>query len=106
MDAVEQTENAINSNAVKLHVFEPSGRELWTIVGRHDEHWIDPELNFCSCKDYYYKTLSELKECYHLTNLKQARENKSFALIKFHDTEYDIFMTALISDSANKVLCG
>jgi predicted nucleic acid-binding Zn finger protein len=106
MVAVQQRQHATKSNSVKLHFFEPSGRQIWTVVGKHDEHWIDPELNFCSCKNYYYKTLSELKECYHLTNLKQATENKSFSLIKFHDSEYSIFMTALISDIANKVLCG
>lgn len=106
MVAVQQRQHATKSNSVKLHIFEPSGRQIWTVVGKHDEHWIDLELNFCSCKNYYYKTLSELKECYHLTNLKQATENKSFSLIKFHDSEYSIFMTALISDIANKVLCG
>ena len=36
MDAI------ISENRVKLHVFEPTQRQIWTIVGREKEHWLDP----------------------------------------------------------------
>ena len=39
----------ISQNRVKLHLFEPSQRSIWTIVGKEKEHWLDPESNFCSC---------------------------------------------------------
>ena len=37
----------ISENRVKLHLFETSQREIWTIVGKEKEHWIDPASNFC-----------------------------------------------------------
>ena len=37
----------ISQNRVKLHLFETSQREIWTIVGKEKEHWIDPASNFC-----------------------------------------------------------
>ena len=33
----------MEQNRVKLHFFEPSQREVWTIVGKEKEHWIDPD---------------------------------------------------------------
>nr|AIE94410.1 hypothetical protein [uncultured marine thaumarchaeote AD1000_46_C12]AIE94478.1 hypothetical protein [uncultured marine thaumarchaeote AD1000_46_F05] len=47
----------IFQNRVKLHLFETSQRKIWTIVGKEKEHWIDPELNFCSCSGYYFGML-------------------------------------------------
>jgi predicted nucleic acid-binding Zn finger protein len=89
---------------VKLHVFQPSGRKLWTVVGKDNEHWTDPDLEFCSCKNYYYKTLSNLETCYHLKTLQQAKENSEFVSITFDDSEYNGFVKALLIDNARKLL--
>lgn len=85
--------------AIKFHVFLPSGRAIWTAVGRDREYWVDPDLGFCSCKGYYYKTLSTGIPCYHLKSVELARQNKKFVEIKFRDVEYQGFIKALISDA-------
>ncbi len=49
----EKINAVVNERRVKLHRFNPSQREIWTIVGKEKEHWIDPQSNFCSCSGYY-----------------------------------------------------
>ncbi len=44
----EKINSVVNERRVKLHLFNPSKREIWTIVGKEKEHWIDPNSNFCS----------------------------------------------------------
>ena len=100
----ERIKNLLEGGAVKLHIFQPSGRTIWTIVGRDNEHWADIELGFCSCKNYYYKTLSNGKQCYHLICIELAKQNNKFVTIKFHDTEYKDFVSALVLDAKCKLL--
>jgi predicted nucleic acid-binding Zn finger protein len=100
----DRIRNLLEGGAVKLHVFEPSGRTIWTIVGRDNEHWADIELGFCSCKSYYYKTLSNGTLCYHLKCIMLAKQNNKFVRIKFHDIEYTVFINALLADIAGKLL--
>ena len=94
----------VEEGAVKFHIFQPSGRAIWTVVGRDDEHWGDIELGFCSCKSYYYKTLSNGKPCYHLLCIELAKKHNKFVTIRFHDTEYTQFIKALLSDFTSKSL--
>jgi predicted nucleic acid-binding Zn finger protein len=94
----------VEEGAVKFHIFQPSGRAIWTVVGRDDEHWGDIELGFCSCKSYYYKTLSNGKPCYHLLCIELAKKHNKFVTIRFHDTEYTQFIKALLSDFTCKSL--
>jgi predicted nucleic acid-binding Zn finger protein len=89
---------------VKVHVFYPSGRKVWTVVGRDDEYWTDPELEFCSCKSFYYKSLSGGQPCYHIKMTLMAKQYDKFPTIIFDDTEYTSFIGALISDSAKNLL--
>jgi predicted nucleic acid-binding Zn finger protein len=96
-----QVEKAVKiavERGVKLHVFKPSNREVWTVVGKDNEYWVDPEDNFCSCEDYYFKTLSGKEKCYHLQLIKIAREKKLVDTITFSDEEYSSFLKALITD--------
>ena len=55
---VEKAVKIALDKGVKLHVFKPSNREVWTVVGKDNEYWVDPECSFCSCKDDYFQTLS------------------------------------------------
>ena len=91
--------NTVERRAIKFHIFLPSGRAIWTVVGRDREYWVDPDLDFCSCKGYYYKTLSTCNPCYHLKSVESARQKKKFAEIKFQDVEYQSFIKALLSDA-------
>lgn len=83
---------------VKLHIFKPSNREIWTVVGRDNEYWVDPENNFCSCKDYYFQTLSGKEQCYHLQIIDVAKKKNLVDLVEFSDDEYNMFLKALIND--------
>ncbi|HET7148900.1 MAG TPA: hypothetical protein VFI73_10425 [Candidatus Nitrosopolaris sp.] len=102
----ERIKHILEGGAVKLHIFQPSGRTIWTIVGKDNEYWADIELGFCSCKSYYYKTLSNGKLCYHLKCILLAMQNNKFVTIEFHDTEYMDFINALLGDIADKLLVG
>ncbi len=96
-----QVEKAVKiavEKGVKLHLFKPSSREIWTVVGNDREYWVDPNDNFCSCEDYYFKTLSGKEKCYHLQIINIAREKKLVDVIEFKDEEYDSFLRALIND--------
>ena len=92
MDAI------ISENRVKLHVFEPTQRQIWTIVGREKEHWIDPASNFCSCSGYYFGMLKNKKSCYHLDSIHIAKQENKFETIKFSDDEYDNFVSGILDE--------
>jgi len=88
----------VSGKAIKLHYFEPSQREIWTVVGKENEHWLDPELGFCSCEDYFFNTLNGGDECYHLKSVRIAKEQNKVEVIRFSDDEFVNFVSALISD--------
>ena len=90
--------------AVKVHVFRPSGRRICTVVGKDEEYWTAPELDFCSCKSYYFGSLSSGRLCYHLTGAHKVIREGSFALFEFADYEYDCFIEAIINDTSKNVL--
>ncbi|MDE1866605.1 MAG: hypothetical protein KGI08_02695 [Thaumarchaeota archaeon] len=83
---------------VKLHYFEPSGRKIWTVVGNENEHWLDPDLGFCSCADYYYNALSTGGECYHLKAVRVAQAQNKIETVKFSELEFENFISALVKD--------
>lgn len=95
---VEKAVNVALGKGVKLHVFKPSNREIWSIVGKDNEYWVDPENNFCSCKDYYFQTLSGKEKCYHLQIIEIAKRKKLVDIVEFSDDEYTMFIKALIND--------
>jgi predicted nucleic acid-binding Zn finger protein len=98
-------DNTENSRA-KLHLFLPSGRKVWVVVGKENEHWVDPELEFCSCKSYYFKTLSDGEQCYHLKTVRKSQEDKGYTTTEFSDSEYTQFTKALLQDIANTIMLG
>jgi predicted nucleic acid-binding Zn finger protein len=95
---IEKAVRVALEKGVKIHIFNPSKREIWTVVGKDREYWVDPEDGFCSCEDYYFKTLSGKERCYHLQVVSVAREKKLVDIIEFRDEEYDSFLRALIND--------
>jgi predicted nucleic acid-binding Zn finger protein len=100
----ERIDSIVKFGGVKLHLFQPSGRAIWTVVGRDSEYWLDPELEFCSCKNYFFQALSNAGPCYHLKSVTQATSENKFVTIEFTDSEYIGFFKAMISDNANKLL--
>ncbi|HEV2390626.1 MAG TPA: hypothetical protein VGS04_07880 [Nitrososphaerales archaeon] len=84
---------------VKRHLFLPSGRYIYTVVGSNADEFIDPEKPFCSCESYFYGVLStKVKYCYHLLSYKIADESGLIQEVRFDDEEYDAFMRLLASD--------
>jgi predicted nucleic acid-binding Zn finger protein len=82
-------------------LFLPSNKKLWIVVGKDNEYWTDPELGFCSCKDFYFTTLSGDDECYHLKSVRKAIQENRFATVEFADNEYIEYLQAIAEDSAN-----
>jgi len=97
-----QFERAIEAalgGCVKRHVFLPSGRHVYTVVGSNADEFIDPDKPFCSCESYFYGVLStKVKYCYHILSYKIADESDLIQDVRFDDEEYDTFMRLLASD--------
>ena len=84
---------------MKKHTFLPSGRRIYTVVGRNAEEFIDPEKPFCSCESYFYRVLSaKIKLCYHILSYKIADESGLIEEVRFDDEEYDAFLKLLAYD--------
>ena len=94
----DRIESLVSEKRVKLHIFEPSKREIWTVVGKGKEHWLDPISEYCSCAGYYFGRLSGKKSCYHLESVLYAKKENKIEKIIFSDDEYADFIGGLISD--------
>ena len=91
-------DSIVSSNGVKLHLFEPSNRKIWTVVGKDNEHWLDSDLGYCSCEDYYYNAMEKGRQCYHLQAVKAAITQDKVETITFQDSEFESFISALVQD--------
>lgn len=100
----ERIEGTVLSGSVKMLEFLPSGRRLWVVVGKDSEYWADPELGFCSCKDFYFNTLSGGDPCYHLKSVNKAMEGGRAERTEFSDNEYAQVLQALADDSEKTLL--
>lgn len=100
----ERIEGAVASGSVKMLRFQPSGKKLWTVIGKDSEYWTDPDLGFCSCKDYYFNTLSKGDPCYHLKSVQLAIEDGRAEKIEFSDDEYAQVLQAIADDSEGTLL--
>lgn len=89
----------ISSGSVKQMLFLPSGKKLWVVIGRDNEYWTDPELGFCSCKDFYFTTLSGGQDCYHLKSVRKAIQQTGFKAIEFDDNDYIHLLQAVADDN-------
>jgi predicted nucleic acid-binding Zn finger protein len=91
--------DAAFGGSVKKHVFLPSGRFIYTVVGSNADEFIDPEKSFCSCESYFYGVLSgNAKYCYHILSYRIADESRLIQEVRFDDEEYDAFVRSLASD--------
>ena len=67
-------------------------------MGRDSEYWLDPDLHYCSCSNFYFKGMSKEKKCYHLNFLYRNINSKNFETISFNDEEFSSFTQAIIKD--------
>ena len=96
--------NILKNGSVKRHFFHPSGREVWTVVGKDSEYWADPDLEFCCCKYFYYVAITRGTLCYHLRSILRAKTEGKYVSTGFDDSEYNDFLSALIGDILSSLL--
>ena len=94
----DRIESLVSEKRVKLHIFEPSQRKIWTVVGKGEEHWIDPDGSYCSCPGFYFGKLNGKTTCYHLESVKLAKKTNKIEKIIFSDEEFFDFLSGLLSD--------
>ncbi|MCE2504878.1 MAG: hypothetical protein J4F36_00065 [Nitrosopumilaceae archaeon] len=94
----DRIESLVSEKRIKLHVFEPSQRKIWTVVGKGEEHWIDPIGLYCSCHGFYFGKLNGKETCYHLDSVKLAQNENKVEKIIFSDDEFSDFLSGLLSD--------
>lgn len=98
-DQFKKAIDAASGGCVKKHVFLPSGRCIYTVVGRNGDEFVDPDRPFCSCESYFYGVLSDKVEyCYHILSYKIADGSGLVQEVRFDDEEYDDFMRLLVLD--------
>ncbi len=95
---LERVQSMVSEKRVKLHIFEPSQRKIWTVVGKGKEHWIDPDSNYCACPGFYFGKLIGKSICYHLESAQLARKENQVEKIIFSDDEFSDFLSGLITD--------
>ena len=96
---LEKAVDAALSGSVKKHVFVPSGRSVYTVVGSNADEFIDPDRWFCSCESYFYGVLgNKVNQCYHLLSYEIATESGLVREVEFGDEEYDGFLRLLAGD--------
>ena len=97
-DVGEKIELVVSERRVKMHLFEPSQRKVWTVVGKGKEHWLDPKQQYCSCPGFYFGKLNGKETCYHIKAVKLAEKEKKYEIIKFSDDEYQNFLSGIMDD--------
>ena len=98
MATSERIASIVSENRVKLHVFEPSMKTIWTVVGKSKEYWIDPDAHYCSCSGYHFDTPSDKKTCYHLESSRIAASQQRIETVRFSDDEFSDFIRSLVSE--------
>jgi predicted nucleic acid-binding Zn finger protein len=94
---------ALDEGRVRKHVFSPSGRLVWTVVGEEREYQILPLATFCSCNDFYFRVLShEAFLCYHLLAQKIAEALDRFILLAGDDGDYSPLLSILRTPPVEK----
>ena len=95
--------DAVLDGCVKMHIFSPSGRVIYTVVGRSGEEFIDPVKPFCSCRNFFFGVLGGRNQtCYHLLSYEVAKEAGMFDRICMHDEEFEYFTRLLVRDLVDK----
>jgi predicted nucleic acid-binding Zn finger protein len=105
----DRAERVVNKLGVKLHVFDPSGREIWTVVGTEGDALVNIDRfgegkQYCSCDDFHFRVLGgAVSECYHLIAARKARERNLYSKVVFSDEEYASFLRSLLADIFSRI---
>lgn len=95
--------HALDEGRVRKHVFAPSGRIVWTVVGEEREYQILPLATFCACNDFYFRVISlDAFLCYHLLAQKLADALDRYVVIEGDDGDYTPLLGALRTPAVEK----
>jgi predicted nucleic acid-binding Zn finger protein len=98
-DRLGRAAQTVLEGRVKRHTFVPSGRVLYTVVGRSGDEFVDPAAPFCSCEYFFFSVLGGKSDtCYHLLAYRMASETGGFSEARLHDEEFRYFLRLLSSD--------
>jgi len=98
-----KVDEVVKAGRVKRHVFTPSDREIWTVVGSRIDHYIDLEQPYCSCKGFHYHLIRGLEQtCYHIEAARIAKQTNRYSKITFSDEEYYDLLKAILNDLTAK----
>ena len=83
----------VKENRVKKYSFKPSGRTVWIVVGRERDYLIMPDVEFCTCDDFYFRVMDKkVHLCYHLIAQKIARNLVWYETLEETDELHDTLM--------------
>ncbi|MEM3507189.1 MAG: hypothetical protein QXT31_06015 [Candidatus Bathyarchaeia archaeon] len=92
----ENAMQLIEEGKVKKYLFFPSGRIVWCVSGRKADYQIIPNINYCSCDDYYFRVLNHKKQlCYHLIAQKIAEAIGKYKEEILQDKDYNSIIDKL-----------
>jgi len=79
----------VEKRKVHRYRFKPSGRTIWTVMGRKGVYQVIPETNFCNCDDYYFRVMDGKRAlCYHIIAQKVASALGRYETSDLQDTQY------------------
>ncbi len=91
--------DTVLSGGVKEVRFLPSGRKVFSVVGRLGDEFIDPERPYCSCSNFFFRVTGGREEiCYHLLSYKIAVKTGKLDVVEFSDEEYAGYLVATVRD--------
>jgi predicted nucleic acid-binding Zn finger protein len=81
----------IKEGRVKKYIFQPSGRVVWIVLGKNRDYIVMPEINYCSCYDFYFQ-FDQGHLCYHIIAQKLAEAHRTFDEFEDEDQLFDVLI--------------
>jgi len=95
----ERAIDTVIAGGVKECRFLPSKRSVFSVVGTLGDEFIDPERQYCSCSNFFFRVMGGREElCYHLLSYKIAIKTGRVVILDFSDDEYGEYFGAIIKD--------
>ncbi len=79
----------VDDQKVTRYLFNPSGRTIWVVQGKHGEQQVLPGSMFCTCDDYFYRVMGGKKQvCYHIIAQQLAEALGKYKTSDLGDQDY------------------
>jgi predicted nucleic acid-binding Zn finger protein len=79
----------IIKRGITKHIYKPSDRIVWIVIGENDEYFIYPKT-FCSCTDFYKNVIIKRKRqfCKHLIAQIISEALGGFKVVEIEDKNF------------------